>query len=116
MSLIEDINSLRRPRVLVRAARFSMLEYRRDKVLKRVLKRDTVPGPMAALALLLHRESELETMRQEGDAGYSVAKHIDVLSGLMGEISCMGPTLRKSAPNPQTGALKLHSRLGVGTM
>ena len=99
MSLIDDVKLLRRPRVLVRAARFAMLDYRRDVMLRRVLRRDTTPGPMAALALLLHREAELETMRSQGDAAYSVARHIDALAALMGEVSVMGPSLQKSAPD-----------------
>ena len=103
MSLIEEVKLLRRPKVLVRAARFAMLEFRREKVLRRVLRRDTIPGPMAAIALLMHRERELETMRSDGDAAYSVTKHIDVLAALMGELSVMGPALKKGVPeNPET--------------
>ena len=80
MSLIEDAKLLRRPKVLVRAARFAMLEFRREKALRRVLRREKIPGPMAAIALLMHRERELETMRTQGDAAYSVSKHIVVLA------------------------------------
>ena len=102
MSLIEDAKFLRRPKVLVRAARFAMLDFRREKSLRRVLRREKIPGPMAAIALLMHRERELETMRTQGDAAYSVSKHIDVLAALMGELSVMGPALKKSCPERVT--------------
>lgn len=99
MSLIEDAKLLRRPKILVRAARFAMLEFRRDRMLRRILRQDVPASPMAVLGLLMHRERELETMRKEQDPSYSVAHHVDALAAVMSELRSIGPVLKKGAPD-----------------
>ena len=75
---------LRRPQLLIRAARCGVVDYRRDRDLKRLLQGQ--PSPARALPRLLSEEETLEATRQSGDAGYSVTRHIDVLIALMGEV------------------------------
>jgi hypothetical protein len=75
--------NLRRPRLLMHAARFGLGDYRRDRDLRRLLKgasspEDTVPH-------LIEVEEQLEATRLAGDASYSVARHIDVLIALLAE-------------------------------
>jgi hypothetical protein len=55
------LKDLRRPRLLIRAARHGLSDYRRD------------------------REAEIEGNRQTGSACYNVARHIEVLIALMAE-------------------------------
>lgn len=76
---------LRRPRLLIRAARFGLSEYRRDRDLRRLLPAAAPASPEAALPCLLSEEDRLERRRRAGDAGYSVARHIEVLIALMAE-------------------------------
>ena len=75
--------NLRRPRLLMRAARFGLGDYRRERDLRRLVRcgmspEDTVPSLMSV-------EAELEETRLSGDASYSVTRHIEVLIALLAE-------------------------------
>lgn len=75
---------LRRPQLLIRAARCGLAGYRRDRDLRRLL--DAQPSPDRAVRRLLSEEATLEATRQTGEAGYSVLRHIEVLIALMAEV------------------------------
>ena len=75
---------LRRPQLLIRAARCGLADYRRDRDLRRLL--DAQPSPDRAVRRLLSEEEILEATRKSGAAGYSVARHIEVLIALMAEV------------------------------
>ena len=77
---------IHRPRLLVRAARFGLLEYERDRVLRRLFHTLAPPAPSKALPMLLEREAELDAQRLDRAATYSAARHIEVLIALMGEM------------------------------
>jgi len=74
---------LRRPRLLIRAARFGLAEYRRERDLRRLI--DTSEAPEHALPQLFTEEERMEDHRRRGDAAYSIARHIEVLIALMAE-------------------------------
>ncbi|MDO9638622.1 MAG: DUF6477 family protein [Pseudotabrizicola sp.] len=74
---------LRRPSLLMRAARFGQSDYRRDRDLKRLV--DLPASYEAAVCQLLSQEDRLEETRQRGDAGYSLTRHIEVLIALLAE-------------------------------
>ena len=80
-SLLAD---LRRPRLLIRAARCGMADYRRDRDLRRLIP--YAASPDCTLPQLLDVEKALEDVRKRGDATYSVARHIEVLIALMAEV------------------------------
>ena len=75
--------NLHRPRLLSRAARFGVSDYRRERDLRRLL--DGSATPDRAVPRLICEEQRLESIRQAGDAAYSVSRHIDVLIALMAE-------------------------------
>lgn len=75
--------AIRRPRLMIRAARLGLAEYRRDRDLRRLL--GAIPGPDRALTALLEAEAQAEATRQSGDAAYSIAAHVDLLIALMAE-------------------------------
>ena len=77
--------ALRRPRLLIRAARHGMLDYNRSKALRRLVRADAIPSPQSAFVKLLSIEADLEALRAAGDAAYNVARHVDVLIALMSE-------------------------------
>ena len=77
--------SLRRPRLLIRAARFGLENYNRSRDLKRVIGTTQAPNPSRAIDSLIEKEAQLEATRKQGDATYSVARHVDVLIALMAE-------------------------------
>lgn len=83
--LTDLIAAIRRPRLLIRAARFGQAEYNRKRDLTRLMRTSDLPAPEAALARLMAEERVLEESRRAGAAEYSFLRHIDVLIALMGE-------------------------------
>jgi hypothetical protein len=80
-------NTLRRPNLLIRAARIGQTSYRRDRDLKRVLATGRTPGLSAGLGALLSLERDLEEGRVDGNTTYSISKHVEVLTALIAEAS-----------------------------
>ncbi len=83
--LLSLVSNLRRPQLLIRAARAGLCDYNRSRDLRRLMKAATPPSPDRALAALLEAEEQLEETRQSGDAGYNLARHIEVLIAMMAE-------------------------------
>lgn len=79
------LSNLRRPRLLIRAARHGIQDYRRERDLRRLIKTSTPPSPESALKSLFSAEEQIEETRRAGDAGYSIAQHVDLLIALMAE-------------------------------
>lgn len=86
----ESLASLRRPSLLIRAARHGLREYDRKKDLRRVLRNGETAQPGAALTALLETEAQHEATRKAGDASYSVSRHLEALIALMAEIRMTG--------------------------
>ena len=80
---------LRRPALLLRAARFGLADYQRDRDLKRLLRQEAAGGPEKILPRLIDEEDQLEQTRKAGDASYSLARHIEVLIALLGEATLL---------------------------
>lgn len=83
--LANFISALRRPRLLIRAARFGQSDYSRSRDLKRLTRISPPPGPERALAALIDAEAQLEEQRRAGEAGYSLIRHVDLLIAMMAE-------------------------------
>ena len=79
------ISSMRRPRLLVRAARLGLQDYNRKRSLRRLFPGDAIPGPGQAFHILAEREHMVDQSRRNGDAAYSVARHIELLIALIDE-------------------------------
>jgi len=84
-----QITALRRPRLLVRAARIALQNYSRTKHLPRVLGNSAL-STAPCLGKLADLETELNEQRCAKDAAYSAARHIEVLAALLGEIKDSG--------------------------
>ena len=83
--LISFVNTLRRPRLLIEAARHGMGDYNRQRVLKRLTRSPSTPSPRGAVNTLLGVEEKLNEARRSCDATYSVARHIEVMIALLAE-------------------------------
>lgn len=83
--VLSMLNALRRPRLLIRAARIGTRDYSRTRHLQRLMGYGALPQPGLALLRLIEMESAFEDMRQNNDAGYSLTRHLDVLIAMMGE-------------------------------
>lgn len=83
--LIQILANIHRPRLLIRAARFGIEDYRRERDLKRLTHSATLPSPASAVSRLIAEEERLEDIRKSGDVSYRVSKHVEVLIALMAE-------------------------------
>ena len=78
---------LRRPRMLIRAARCGLGDYRRERDLRRLI--NGVAPPERAMTRLICEEERIEENRRSGDAGYSASHHVEVLIALMAEVNLL---------------------------
>ena len=79
------LSNLRRPKLLVRAARHGLSDYDRTRDLKRITGTTTVDNSKAVISRLLEQEEFAEANRRTGNATYSISRHIEVLVALMHE-------------------------------
>lgn len=86
------LNTLKRPRLLVRAVRFGADDYRRDVHLKRLLHCEQLPRPADAVMQLLDLEAEANALREAKSGNYTIARHIEILIALSGEAQLMQDT------------------------
>ncbi len=85
MDIDRILENLRRPALLVRAARAGLTDYDRTRDLARLMRTPAPPSPGQAINRLLAEEERLETTRRRGDAAYSFARHIDILIAMIAE-------------------------------
>ncbi len=83
--LMTMIATLRRPRLLARAAKHGAQDYDRERHLQRILGYGSLPGTGAALMRLIEMEKEVNAKRTAEDAAYSLVRHLDILIALLGE-------------------------------
>ncbi|MEL6608961.1 MAG: DUF6477 family protein [Pseudomonadota bacterium] len=88
------ISGLRRPRLLITAARHGVDDYNRKRALKRLLGVGKVPGSGPAAMRLLELERSLNEARVEGQTHYDALRHIEVLIAIMGEARLLAPKHR----------------------
>ncbi|PTX55797.1 hypothetical protein C8N43_0443 [Litoreibacter ponti] len=83
--LATALSNLNRPRLLVRAARHGVSEYKRDRDLRRISGHNSSASPRRIVSHLLAQEEAIERTRVARDGTYSPNKHIEVLVALMAE-------------------------------
>lgn len=84
-----QVTALRRPRLLICAARHGMADYCRERDLPRVLGSPSRPDAQRALALLLTEEGRLNDLRLSADTGYDARQHILALVAILGELQSL---------------------------
>lgn len=83
------LSKLKRPKILLRAARLGMVDYQRSRDLKIIAKTSRLPSPSRAVETLIEQERSLEENRKKGDASYSIRRHINVLAALLAEVQLL---------------------------
>lgn len=83
------LQGLRRPRLLMRAARIGAEDYRRGAHLPRLLGYGNLPRHTQALMRLMELEAELNTQRIEDASAYNLLRHVDILIAIVGEARIM---------------------------
>ncbi len=101
--ILSRVESLKRPPLLVRAARFGLDDYSRSGQLPRLLRCLAPPRSGEAILRLLDLEAELEDQRIERAAEYSVARHVEVIIALMAEARLLRAIVRPTAPDSLPG-------------
>ncbi|WP_306116372.1 MULTISPECIES: DUF6477 family protein [unclassified Roseovarius] len=96
--LLTKLDNLKRPRLLIRAARIGMGDYRRDVHLRRHLGHGPLPRSSAALEQLVEIESGMNEQRRERNAGYSSIRHVDLLIAMMAEARIVRATQADIVP------------------
>ena len=91
------VQTLKRPSLLVRAARFGLDDYRRDRDLRRIFKTEHLPQTGSALIQLLERETALNDLRMSVASDYSTADHIALLTAITGEERLLQDAYRPSS-------------------
>ncbi|MCB1387555.1 MAG: hypothetical protein KDK12_00125 [Rhodobacteraceae bacterium] len=90
LNALAELTALRRPRLMLRTARFGTMDYVRETDLKRILRLPATPAPGAAtLRQLIDLEGRHEAMRtrppHEVGNPWRAARHIEVLIALIAE-------------------------------
>jgi len=86
MNIPNEIQLLRRPKLLLRAARIAAAGYRRDRDLSRILKGSEPRDSKRLLPKLAEIEAHMEEARSEGDSTYSISRHVEVLAVILAEL------------------------------
>ena len=84
-NLKSALETIHRPKTLMRAARSALCHYDRSAGLQRLLGKSGMIRPEEALQELLPLEQECETRRQTGRVAYSVTRHLDVMVAIIAE-------------------------------
>ena len=103
---------LRRPRLLVQAARAGLSGWKRDRDLRRVLKSETLPRPEAVLARLHAEEARHNLARQENRAEYDLHRHIMLLIAILAETAEIAP--RAVLPEGVAAVIPLRAQTAAG--
>ena len=102
------LRAIRRPALLIRAARFGQAGYERRRDLRRVLRVAECPAPGPAAIALIEAEAAAEAARRAGTAGYSVAAHVEVLIALMAEARLLAARAEASPQAKASGSSALR--------
>ncbi|AWI83757.1 hypothetical protein CEW88_08750 [Alloyangia pacifica] len=86
---MQDLQSLlcalRRPRLLVRAARYGAADYQREAHLPRLLGTPYPERHGAALLRLMEMEDGIDGSRRARASSYSATRHVEVLAAIIAE-------------------------------
>ena len=90
--IISMRHTIKRPRLLMRAARIGSQDYRRSVHLPRLLGYGQLPRHGPALMKLVEIEDDLNTQRKDKDSAYSLLRHIDIMIAIVGEAHILRTT------------------------
>ena len=83
--VLSMLHAVRRPPLLMRAARIGAEAYVRDIHLPRLLGYGVLPRHGHALMKLMDMEANLNDLRKNGNASYSLVRHVDCMIAILGE-------------------------------
>ena len=116
---VPELPRLRRPKLLVAAARHGQHGYRRARDLRRLMQgAEDVPAPGKALAWLTEREAQMDEARRAGVPGWDLQTHVLLLIALLAEMRLVreaaapvGAAVAARAMRPAAGGIVRLSAL-----
>ncbi|WP_373050853.1 DUF6477 family protein [Thalassovita aquimarina] len=87
------LRRMKRPGLLIRAARNGADQYNRNEHLARLLEIEALPRSGLGLIQLIEIERDLNLQRQSDRCRYSCARHVEVLIVIMGEARLLRASL-----------------------
>lgn len=77
--------ALKRPKLLISAARLAAKKYRREYHLKALSQANAGKTEQKFFESLIEQENDLEWTRRSGSANYNVFRHITLLAAIIAE-------------------------------
>lgn len=93
LDLMTQLKRLRRPRMLMRAARIGAADYKRDVHLTRILGPNAPDRPGAALIQLIEIEALYNDQRLSEGTTYSLLSHVEVMIAIVSEANAWRTSL-----------------------
>ncbi|SFR04571.1 DUF6477 family protein [Poseidonocella sedimentorum] len=87
--VLSRLAAIRRPALLLRAARHGAARYRRDVHLARALNGLEPAKHGSAILRLLDEEDRLDELRRSGEATYSATRHVTVMIAVIAEATLL---------------------------
>ncbi len=84
-NIFQTLESLRRPKLLIQAARIGAAEYQGKARLAKLIDAGDLMRGGSALSRLLDMEQDVNDLRKQHATSYSVAYHVELLTAVMGE-------------------------------
>lgn len=88
---------IRRPRLLMAAARAGLAGWQRDRDLPRLLRSEALPHPRQALDQLLMREARHDEARRGNRGDHDLRGHILVLIAILAEMQALSGSATPAA-------------------
>jgi hypothetical protein len=88
-SIQDQVQRLKRPKLMVKAARISADTFNRKVRLPHLLERGTCPAVGEAIMQLLNLEGEANALRHLDDPNYSYEHHISLLAAIIAETNLL---------------------------
>lgn len=96
----QETPRLRRPSMLIRAAREGQAGWRRRRDLTRLLRLDICPAPGAALPRLRAEEAMVNEARLAGAAEYDMHRHVTLMIAILAEMRAAIEAAPQPEPQP----------------
>ena len=95
---LSHLQTLRRPPLLIRAARACARDYARQRHLRQLLGDPLPDSAELVLTRLIPIESRMDSLRRDSRADYSVCRHIEILAAMMAEARRLRTGLSPAEP------------------
>ena len=104
--LLDSLEKIHRPRLLIQAARIGAATYQRDMHLRRLLHGARVPVNAEALEQVMQMEEQMNQDRRSNVATYCAADHVDLLIAMMGEARLLKALFMQSRDDIHENAVR----------